>query len=73
MKRAVRILICLTAAGLIVFGGLAIGLALLRHIVRHMELSAWLVTGGAALMVLGAILLAASARLARRLTDDFDE
>jgi multisubunit Na+/H+ antiporter MnhG subunit len=72
MKRAVRIILCLIAAGLIVFGALAIGLALLRHIAQDIKLSAWLVTGGAVLMVLGVILLAASTRLAQRLTDDFD-
>jgi hypothetical protein len=73
MKRAVRSIIRLAAAGLIVFGGMEIGLELMRHRFQQTRISAGHCLIGAVLMVLGIALLAFSARLAARLTDDFEE
>jgi hypothetical protein len=73
MKRAVRDLLRLIAAGLCVFGGLEIGLAWLRHRVQKTGISPWHCVLGSILVALGVALFAASARLAGHLTDDFDE
>jgi divalent metal cation (Fe/Co/Zn/Cd) transporter len=73
MKRAVRSIIRLAAAGLIVFGGMEIGLEFVRHRFQQVRISPWHCLIGAVLMALGITLLAFSARLAARLTEDFEE
>ena len=73
MKRAVRAVLRLIAAGLILFGGLQIGLELTRHRLQKTDFSFWSCAMGAALAALGIFLIAASASLAEQLTDDFED
>jgi hypothetical protein len=76
MKRAVRTLIRLVAAGLLVFGGMELGLegyVYMRHQRSGAEISPWYCIIGAVLIVLGAILFAASSKLAHKLAGDLDE
>ena len=73
MRRAVRSLIHLVAAGLVLFGVLEIGFQFVNHKMRHAELSVWHCLAGAALLVLGLLLFGVSGKLAKRLTEDFDE
>jgi hypothetical protein len=73
MKRAVRAIIRLTAAGLSVLGGMEIGLEWVRHRMHKADISLWHYIFGAVLIGLGVLIFAASASLAERLTDDFDE
>ncbi len=73
MKRAVRAIIRLIAAGLIVFGGMEIGLELVRRRVQKAEISVWHCILGVVLIGLGVLIFAVSASLAEQLTDDFDE
>lgn len=73
MKRAVRAILRLIAAGLLVFGGLEIGLEWLQHRVRKADISPWHCILGGILAGLGIVLFTASAGLAGRLTDDADE
>jgi hypothetical protein len=73
MKRAVRAVIRLIAAGLLVFGGMGLGLEYMRHLVHKVEVHPWNCVLGAVLLALGVGLLAASGRLAERFSDDFDE
>jgi hypothetical protein len=79
MKRAVRTLLRLIAAGLLIFGALEIGLELehhqlqIRNHVEPAETNIWRYVIGAVLVVAGLILFAASASLAEQLTDDFEE
>lgn len=73
MKRAVRAILRLIAAGLLVFGGLELGLEFMRRRVHKAQISLWHFVIGAVLIALGVLLFAVSARLAEQLTDDFDE
>jgi len=73
MKRAVRTLIRLIAAALVLFGGMGIGLEFLRHRMKNAEINIWNGMIGATLVLLGAILYGVSAKLANRWTKDFDE
>jgi uncharacterized membrane protein len=73
MQRAVRTIIRLVAAGLIVFGGMQAGLEFMRHRVKNAETSPWQYIIGFLLIVLGATLSATSSRIADRLTDESDE
>jgi hypothetical protein len=73
MKRAVRTVLRLVAAGLILFGVLALGLEFLRQRLPEAGLSIGRIALGVLLLVLGGILFALSARLAERFAEDFDE
>jgi hypothetical protein len=73
MKRAVRTILRLVAAGLVVFGGLEFGLELMRHRLEQAEVSLWHCLIGVVLTILGVGLFAASARLAKRWTADFED
>jgi len=73
MKRAVRAILRLVAAALVLFGGLTIGLEVVRHRMRSESVNLWQCLLGGCLIVLGIILIAFSSRLAEKLTDDFDE
>ena len=73
MRRAVRSLIRLIASGLLLFGAIEIGFQYMNHRARHAEINLWHCIAGAVLFVAGLILLGLSAKLAERLTDDFEE
>ncbi len=79
MKRAVRTLIRIIAAALILFGALEIGLELVHHRVQvrnHVEsihTNIWHYIIGALLIVVGVILFLGSESLADQLTDDIDD
>ena len=73
MKRSVRMLLRLTASGIITVGGMEFVLEYMRHRFRGAEVHLWNCILGAVLVALGVILFAFSARLAERWTDDFDE
>ncbi len=73
MKRAVRAILRLAAVGFILFGGLELGLEVVRDRVRQARLSVWHCVLGAGLICLGVILFILSAKLAEWLADDFDE
>jgi hypothetical protein len=73
MRRALRNLFRLLAAGLIVVGGMGFGLEFLRHRLRDAEIRWTYVTGSALLSALAIGLFASSDRLAARLADDADE
>ena len=79
MKRPVRTLIQIVAAGLFIFGLLEIGLEIAHHQVQvhnHVEpikTNIWSYLIGAVLLLLGAILFAGSESLADQLTDDVDD
>jgi drug/metabolite transporter (DMT)-like permease len=79
MKRPVRTLIQILAAGLFIFGVLEIGLEIAHHQVQvhnHVEpvkTNIWSYLIGAVLVLLGAILFAGSNSLAEQLTDDIDD
>jgi hypothetical protein len=72
MKRAVRTLLRLIAAALVVFGGMGLGLEFMRRRAQSAETSPWHYLAGSLLIVSGIILLAASSRVAARLTAGFD-
>jgi hypothetical protein len=73
MRRSVRVVILLLAAGLLVLGGMEIGLEVVRHRLQDAEINLWRCGVGAALSALAVLLAAGSARLAQKLTDDFEE
>jgi TRAP-type C4-dicarboxylate transport system permease small subunit len=73
MKRAVCAVLRLIAAGLILFGALALALEFFRQRLPEAGLSLWRCFVGVLLVGLGGVLFALSARLAERFTDDFDE
>jgi len=73
MRRAVRSVICLTASALVLFGAIEIGFQYMNHRARHADINVWHCILGGVLFVSGLILLGLSAKLAERLTDDFDE
>jgi hypothetical protein len=72
-QKIAQLLLRLVATGLILIGGLVLGLELLEHRLRQVELS-WVKVGFHAVLVLaGLILLALSARLAARFAGGDDE
>ena len=72
MKRALRTLIRIIAAALVVFGVLELALSYAGQ--REGSEIGWtLVILGVALIAAGLILLTLSANLAEKFTDDFDE
>ena len=73
MKRAVRTIIRLIAAGLILFGGIEVALDFFNHRLHKASLSVWAWVIGIFLILLGGFLIAASESLADQLTDDIDE
>lgn len=79
MKRAVRTLIRIIAAALLVFGALEIGLEIVHHQIQvrnHVEpiqTNVWRYIIGAILFVVGVILFLGSESLADQLTDDIEE
>jgi drug/metabolite transporter (DMT)-like permease len=79
MKRAVRTLIQIIAAALMVFGALEIGLEIEQHQVQvrnHVNpitTNIWHYLIGGLLLLAGVILFAGSESLAEQLTDDIDE
>lgn len=79
MKRAVRTLIRIIAAALILFGALEIGLELVHHRVQvhnHVEpiqTNFWHYVIGVILIIVGVILFLGSESLADQLTDDIDD
>lgn len=73
MRRAVRTVIRLIAAGIIVVGGMNAGLEYVRHRMQGAEVSPWRVAIGTFGVVLGVGLFAASSPLAKRMTEDFEE
>ncbi|MBC8094999.1 MAG: hypothetical protein H7Y43_04230 [Akkermansiaceae bacterium] len=73
MRRAVRNLIRLVAAGMIIFGALQIGLEVARQRTQKTEIRLTQCVTGAALILTGGMLAAASARLAARFTEEDDE
>jgi uncharacterized membrane protein HdeD (DUF308 family) len=73
MRRAVRNLIRLIAAALLVFGVLEFIFEFTRERAEKAELDIWHLVLGAILVVAGIILFATSKKLAEKLTDDFDE
>jgi len=79
MKRPVRTLIQIIAAGLMLFGVLEIGLEFAHHQVQireHIEpikTNIWRYIIGVALFVVGIVLFLGSNSLAEQLTDDIDD
>jgi len=73
MRRAVRAVIILVAAGLLVLGGMEIGLEVVRHRLQSADMNDWHFVLGAVLSVAALLLLAFCNRLAERLTGDFEE
>lgn len=79
MKRAVRSLIYLVAAGLVIFAALEIWLEIAHHAVQvrdHIEpvkTNIWRYIIGAVLLVVGAILFLGAESLAEQLTDEPDD
>jgi hypothetical protein len=79
MKRAVRTLIQIIAAGLMIFAALEIGLELEHHAVQvrnhvePIETNIWRYIIGALLLLVGVILFAGSDSLAEQLSDDIEE
>lgn len=73
MRRAVQNLIRFIAAGLMIFGLLEICLEVVRDQMRKTGLNLWHCVLGCVLILSGGILFAFSAKLAERLTDDFEE
>jgi drug/metabolite transporter (DMT)-like permease len=79
MKRAVRTLIQIIAAGLMIFGVLEIILEIAHHQVQvrdhvdPIQTNVWRYIIGGALLLVGVVLFAGSDSLAEQLTDDFDD
>jgi hypothetical protein len=73
MNRAVRNLIRVIAAALVVIGGLLLGLQFIQHRTRGVEFSLSQMLLGAGLIIGGIVLLIVSAKLAKKLTEDFEE
>jgi hypothetical protein len=73
MRRALRNLFRLLAAGLVVFGAMGIGLEFIRHRLRGAEIR-WTYVGVSTGLTAAAIaLFATSDRMAARLSDDADD
>ena len=73
MRRAVRTVICLIAAGFIVVGGMNVGLEYVRHRLQDTEVSSWRICLGLVGVTLGLALFVTSRSLAEKMTDDIDE
>ena len=73
MKRAVRTVIRLIAAGIIVIGSMSIVLEFARYKLQRAEPDIWQFLLGSFAIVAGLALFAASSRLAARWTRDADD
>jgi uncharacterized membrane protein HdeD (DUF308 family) len=73
MRRAVRNLIRLIAAALLVFGVLEFIFEFTRERAKQAELNLWHLILGAILLVAGIVLFATSRKLAEKFTEDFEE
>lgn len=73
MKRLVRTLIRLVAAGFVVAGGMVMGLEFFRRSMTDAQIGGWRCVGGIVMIVVGVFLFLVSDPLARQLTDDLDE
>ena len=73
MKRVVRIVIRLIAAGIIVIGVMGLGLELARFKQHRPDFGVWHCVFDFLSVALGVVLFAASSKLANQMTDDFDE
>lgn len=73
MKRAVRTLIRIIGSACILFGVIEIVLEYARDRLPKAEISWGQIVIGSFLIVAGIVLLAASAKLAEKLADDFEE
>jgi hypothetical protein len=73
MKRAVRMVIRLIAAGIIVVGGMNTGLEYMRYRLHAAEINLWRVCLGLLGVLVGVTLFAFSSSLAERMTDDIEE
>ena len=73
MRRVVRSLIRIIAAGLVGFGIIEIAFEFARHRANGTEFNSWHLILGAVLILGGIVLFAASTKLAKKLTADFDE
>ncbi len=73
MKRAVRSLIRIIAAGLIGFGIIEMALEFVRVRTKDAATNLWTWIIGALLILAGIFLFATSTRLAEKFTDDFEE
>ena len=73
MKRAVRTVLRLIAAGMLVVGAMNVGLEFVRHRMQGADIGWWRVGLGVLCVVLGVVLFIFSNSLAERLTDDFEE
>lgn len=73
MKRAIRMLLRVVAAGGIVIGGMNVGLEFVRHRMKHTEIN-WLHCAiNTVIVAAGIILLAGSSKLAERLAENFED
>jgi hypothetical protein len=73
MKRAVRSLIRVIAAALIVFGGMQMGLEFFRVRLNEEGMRWGQLISGSLLIAGGAVLFATSAKLAEMFTDDLED
>ena len=73
MKRAVRSLIRIIAAGLIGFGIIELVFEIVSQRAKGTAINAWHLIIGSLLIVLGIVMFVTSTRLAKKLTADFDE
>ncbi len=73
MRRAVRMVLRLAAAGIVLLGGMGIGLEMVRHRMQGAGLN-WWKSGLSLLAILaGLFLFLASSSLAEQLTDDVED
>lgn len=73
MRRAVRNLIRIVAAALVVFGALEFVYEFTRQRTEQAEINLWHLALGAVLVIAGIVFFATSRKLAEKLTDDFEE
>ena len=73
MKRAIRTVIRLIAAGAMVIGGMDCGLEFARHWKHVGRVNLWVCIINFLVIVAGIVLYARSAAIAERLAEDFEE
>jgi hypothetical protein len=73
MRRAVRNLIRVVGAALLVIGGLLLGLQFIQHRAKGEEFVVSQILIGAGLIIVGILVLVVSGKLAEKLTEDFEE